>query len=42
MTEGFRTIRTGEHMCFNTTATSPGQAEFAIRPDQPDPAEYQR
>ncbi|MFH9735911.1 hypothetical protein [Streptomyces sp. NPDC017260] len=42
VTEGFRTIRTGEHVRFHTSATSPDQAEFVIRLDQPDPAEYYR
>ncbi|MFA3872235.1 hypothetical protein ABS735_00800 [Streptomyces sp. MMCC 100] len=42
VTEGFRTIRTGEHVRFHISATSPDQAEFVIRLDQPDPAEYYR
>ncbi|MBQ1096992.1 hypothetical protein KBY55_13020 [Streptomyces sp. b94] len=40
VTEGFRTIRTGEHVRFHISAVSPGRAEFVIRLDQPDPAEY--
>ncbi|WP_405684453.1 hypothetical protein [Streptomyces sp. NBC_00057] len=39
VTEGFRTIRTGERVRFHVSA-SPGQAEFVIRLDQPDPSEY--
>ena len=42
VTEGFRTIRTGERVRFHMAADSPGQAEFVIRLDQPDPAEYYR
>ncbi|MFC3575610.1 hypothetical protein ACFOZ0_20480 [Streptomyces yaanensis] len=40
MTEGFRTIRTGERVCFHVSAQSPDRAEFVIHLDQPDPAEY--
>ncbi|MFJ1595485.1 hypothetical protein [Streptomyces sp. NPDC088261] len=40
VTEGFRTIRTGERIRFHTVAERPGRAEFVIRLDQPDPAEY--
>ncbi|MDQ1024806.1 cold shock CspA family protein [Streptomyces umbrinus] len=42
VTEGFRTIRTGERVRFQASTDSPGQAEFVIRLDQPDPAEYYR
>lgn len=42
VTEGFRTIRTGEHVRFHISAGSPDRAEFVIRLDQPDPAEYYR
>ena len=42
VTEGFRTIRTGEHVRFHIGAESPDRAEFVIRLDQPDPAEYYR
>ncbi|WP_446044810.1 hypothetical protein [Streptomyces olivaceus] len=42
VTEGFRTIRTGERVRFHISAASPGRAEFVIRLDQPDPAEYHR
>ncbi|MFK0111617.1 hypothetical protein [Streptomyces sp. NPDC091217] len=42
VTEGFRTIRTGEHVRFHVSAERPDQAEFVIRLDQPDPAEYYR
>lgn len=40
VTEGFRTIRTGERVRFHVSAESPDRAEFVIRLDQPDPAEY--
>ena len=40
VTEGFRTIRTGERVRFNVDARRPDRAEFVIRLDQPDPAEY--
>ncbi|AXE80286.1 MULTISPECIES: hypothetical protein [Streptomyces] len=39
VTEGFRTIRTGERVRFHVSA-SPDRAEFVIRLDQPDPSEY--
>ncbi|MGW5094367.1 hypothetical protein ACWEQ1_18145 [Streptomyces nodosus] len=42
VTEGFRTIRTGERVRFYISAESPDRAEFVIRLDQPDPAEYYR
>nr|WSZ97054.1 hypothetical protein OH820_16560 [Streptomyces sp. NBC_00857] len=42
MTEGFRTIRTGEHVRFHASVESPDRAEFVIRLDQPDPAEFYR
>jgi hypothetical protein len=42
VTEGFRTIRTGERVRFHISAESPDRAEFVIRLDQPDPAEYYR
>ncbi|MFC9614443.1 hypothetical protein [Streptomyces sp. NPDC056938] len=42
VTEGFRTIRTGEQVRFHVSAESPDRAEFVIRLDQPDPAEYYR
>lgn len=42
VTEGFRTIRTGERVRFHVAAGRPGAAEFVIRLDQPDPAEYYR
>lgn len=42
VTEGFRTIRTGERVRFHVSAESPDRAEFVIRLDQPDPAEYYR
>lgn len=42
VTEGFRTIRTGERVRFYVSAESPDRAEFVIRLDQPDPAEYYR
>lgn len=42
VTEGFRTIRTGEHVRFHISAESPDRAEFVIRLAQPDPAEYYR
>ncbi|MER6091830.1 hypothetical protein [Streptomyces bluensis] len=40
VTEGFRTIRAGERVRFHISAESPDRAEFVIRLDQPDPAEY--
>jgi hypothetical protein len=42
VTEGFRTVRTGERVRFHIRAESPDRAEFVIRLDQPDPAEYYR
>ncbi|WP_030719562.1 hypothetical protein [Streptomyces sp. NRRL S-237] len=42
VTEGFRTIRTGERVRFYASAESPDRAEFVIRLNQPDPAEYYR
>ncbi|MEW1722331.1 hypothetical protein [Streptomyces sp. NPDC093109] len=42
VTEGFRTIRTGERVRFHVADDHPGQAEFVIRLDQPDPEEYYR
>ncbi|MFC7217591.1 hypothetical protein ACFQLX_05290 [Streptomyces polyrhachis] len=42
VTEGFRTIRTGERVRFQVSAESVDRAEFVIRLDQPDPAEYYR
>lgn len=41
-TEGFRTVRTGERVRFHISTESPDRAEFVIRLDQPDPAEYYR
>lgn len=40
VTEGFRTIRTGERVRFHVSESAPGRAEFIIRLNQPDPAEY--
>jgi hypothetical protein len=40
VTEGFRTIRTGERVRFHLSAESLDRAEFVIRLDQPDPVEY--
>jgi hypothetical protein len=40
VTEGFRTIRTGEHVRFHVAADGFGRAEFVIRLDQPDASEY--
>lgn len=40
VTEGFRTIRTGERVRFHVSGASPDRAEFVIRLDQPDPSEY--
>lgn len=42
VTEGFRTIRTGELVRFHVSTESPDRAEFVIRLDQPDPAESSR
>jgi len=42
VTEGFRTIRTGERVRFHVSAESPDRAEFVIRLDQPGPAESYR
>ncbi|MER6613996.1 hypothetical protein ACWGJT_02000 [Streptomyces xantholiticus] len=40
VTEGFRTIRTGERVRFHVSADGFGRAEFVIRLDQPDPSEF--
>ncbi|MDQ1029733.1 hypothetical protein QF035_007315 [Streptomyces umbrinus] len=40
VTEGFRTVRTGERVRFHVSAESPDRAEFVIRLDQPEAAEY--
>jgi hypothetical protein len=40
VTEGFRTIRTGERVRFHIPTRSPWRAEFVIRLDQPDPEAY--
>jgi hypothetical protein len=40
VTEGFRTIRTGERIRFLTNPAQPGQAVYVIRLDQPDIDEY--
>jgi hypothetical protein len=40
VTEGFRTIRTGERVRFCVSDASPDRAEFVIRLDQPDPSEF--
>ncbi|HWU11894.1 MAG TPA: hypothetical protein VN520_37025 [Streptomyces sp.] len=40
VTEGFRTIRTGERVRFHVSGVSPDRAEFVIRLDRPDPSEY--
>jgi hypothetical protein len=40
VTEGFRTVRTGECVRFHVSAESPDRAEFVIRLDQPEAAEY--
>jgi hypothetical protein len=40
VTEGFRTIRTGERVRFHISNESPDRAEFVIRLDQPNPAEF--
>lgn len=42
VTEGLRTVRIGERVRFHVSADRPGQAEFVIRLNQPDPAEYYR
>ncbi|MFD3309455.1 hypothetical protein [Streptomyces sp. NPDC058694] len=42
VTEGFRTVRTGERVRFHVSAESPDRAEFVIRLDQPEAAEYYR
>lgn len=42
VTEGFRTVRTGERVRFHVSGESPDRAQFVIRLDQPDPAEYYR
>jgi hypothetical protein len=40
VTEGFRTIRTGERVRFLTDPASPGHATYVIRLDLPDIEEY--
>lgn len=40
--EGLRTVRTGERVRFHVSDARPGWAEFVIRLDQPDPAEFYR
>jgi len=40
VTEGFRTIRTGERVRFLTDLTDPGHAIYVIRLDLPDTEEY--
>lgn len=40
VTEGFRTIRTGERVRFLTDAADPGHAVYVIRLDLPDIEEY--
>ncbi|MFF9689186.1 hypothetical protein [Streptomyces sp. NPDC014623] len=40
VTEGFRTIRTGERVRFHVSGVRPDRAESVIRLDQPDPSEY--
>ncbi|MET7485098.1 hypothetical protein [Streptomyces sp. NPDC005538] len=42
VTDGFRTIRTGERVRFHLSPESPDRAEFVIRLNQPDPAEFYR
>ncbi|WP_078900043.1 hypothetical protein [Streptomyces sp. SBT349] len=37
VTEGFRTLHTGERVRFHTSPTDSWRAEFVIRLDQPDP-----
>jgi hypothetical protein len=40
VTEGFRTIRTGERVRFLTDLADPGHAAYVIRLDLPDVEEY--
>lgn len=40
VTEGFRTIRTGERVRFLTDPADPGHAVYVIRLDLPDVGEY--
>lgn len=40
VTEGFRTIRTGERVRYLTDPAMPGQASYVIRLDLPDTQEY--
>ena len=40
VTEGFRTIRTGERVRFLTDPADPGHAIYVIRLDLPDTADY--
>jgi hypothetical protein len=40
VTEGFRTIRTGERVRFLTEAARPGHAVYVVRLDLPDIDEY--
>ncbi len=42
VSDGLRTVRIGEHVRFHLVPGSPGAAEFVIRLNQPDPAEYYR
>lgn len=40
VTEGFRSVRTGERVRFLTDETRPGQASYVIRLDAPDAEDY--
>jgi hypothetical protein len=40
VTEGFRTIRTGERVRYLTSPDDPGHATYVIRLDLPNPEDY--
>lgn len=40
VTEGFRTVRTGERVRFHLAGPTSWRAEFVIRLDQPDPEAF--
>ncbi|MGI5142809.1 MULTISPECIES: hypothetical protein [unclassified Streptomyces] len=42
MTDGLRTIRTGERVRFHVSVESSDGVEFVSRLDQPHPAEFYR
>ena len=42
VTEGFRTIRTGERVRFLTSTSNPGRASYVIRLDLPEVEDFYR